>query len=63
MEAFSVKITNLMAKFDRVENIYKTKVPDTPQIVYDTFQQTRKRLKEAQSRHGDVICPFDLVEK
>jgi phosphoenolpyruvate carboxykinase (GTP) len=44
-----------------VEKIYKEKVPDTPQVLYDTFAEVRGRLKKAQDRHGDYISPFDLM--
>lgn len=59
-KAFTVCVPNLLAKFDRVEAIYRTKVPDTPQIVYDTFAAIRKRLNDAKAVHGEMISPFDL---
>ncbi|MBN1818946.1 MAG: phosphoenolpyruvate carboxykinase (GTP) [Sedimentisphaerales bacterium] len=60
LQAFTVRIPNLLAKFDRVEKIYRTKVPDTPPIVYDTFAVIQKRLKEAQAQYGDNISPLTL---
>lgn len=57
---FTIRIPNLLAKFDRVEKIYKEKVADTPSIVYDTFAEVRGRLKQAQARCGDTISPLDL---
>ena len=44
---FTVRIPENLAKLDRVEKIYKEKVSDTPQIVFDTFAEVRKRLKAA----------------
>jgi phosphoenolpyruvate carboxykinase (GTP) len=44
-------------------NIYKQDVPDTPQIVFETFAELRKRLKEARNKYGDYISPFDLEGK
>jgi hypothetical protein len=35
-------------------------VPNNPQIVYDTLDATRKRLNDAQKKHGDYISPLDL---
>ena len=58
---FTVRIPENLAKLDRVENIYKQKVSDTPQIVFDTFAKVRKRLKAAQDKHGDYISPLDLT--
>ncbi|MBA7715875.1 hypothetical protein ES703_124933 [subsurface metagenome] len=58
---FTVRIPENLAKLDRVEKIYKEKVSDTPQIVFDTFAEVRKRLKAAGDKHGDYISPFDLA--
>jgi len=60
IKAFTIRVPNLLAKFDRVEAIYRSKVPDTPQIVYDTFAKIRVRLNEAKKKHGDLISPLDL---
>lgn len=59
-EQFTVRIPNLLAKIDRVETIYKQKVADTPQVVYDTFENIRLRLKAVQKAKGDYVSPFDL---
>jgi phosphoenolpyruvate carboxykinase (GTP) len=63
VEQFTIRIPENLAKLDRVEKIYRDKVPDTPQILYDTFADVRKRLKAAQEKHGDYVSPFDLVGK
>ena len=55
---FTIRIPNLLAKFERVEKIYRDKVSDTPQAVYDTFAAIRIRLLEAQAKHGDTLSPF-----
>ena len=60
VKQFTIRIPNLLAKYDRVEAIYKEKVDDTPQIVYDTFAAIRKRLKNMQAEKGDFISPLDL---
>ncbi len=57
---FTIRIPENFAKLDRVEKIYKEKVSDTPQILFDTFAEARKRLKAAQAKYGDYISPFDL---
>ena len=58
---FTVSVPKNLAKLDRVEKIYKEKVSDTPQIVFDTFAEVRKRLKAAGDKHGHYISPFDLM--
>ena len=57
---FTIRIPNLLAKYDRVEAIYREKVADTPQLVYDTFAQIRGRLKDLQAGKGDFVSPLDL---
>jgi phosphoenolpyruvate carboxykinase (GTP) len=63
VEQFTIRIPENLAKLDRVEKIYREKVSDTPQILYDTFDEVRKRLIDAQTEHGDNISPLDLLEK
>jgi len=60
IEQFTIRIPENLAKLDRVEKIYKEKVFDTPQILFDTFAEVRKRLKAAQAKYGLYISPFDL---
>ena len=60
VEQFAIRIPKNLAKLDRVEKIYREKVSDTPQIVFDTFAEVRKRMKAAGGKHGDYISPFDL---
>lgn len=60
VKQFTIRIPNLLEKFDRVEGIYKAKVADTPQVVYDTFETIRGRLKDLQKEKGDSVSPFDL---
>ena len=63
VEQFTIRIPENLAKLDRVEKVYREKVADTPQILYDIFADVRKRLKDAQTKHGVYISPFDLLEK
>jgi len=58
---FTIRIPENLAKFDRVEKVYREKVSDTPQILYDTFAKVRDRLKAAGEKHGDIISPFDIA--
>jgi len=58
---FTIRIPENLAKFDRVEKIYREKVSDAPQILFDTFAKVRDRLKAAGDKHGDIISPFDLL--
>jgi phosphoenolpyruvate carboxykinase (GTP) len=60
VQQFSIKIPENLAKIDRIEKIYKEKVEDAPQIMFDTLNNVRSRLKDAQAKFGDIISPFDL---
>jgi len=59
-EQFRIRIPENIAKLDRVENIYRQKVADAPEILYKTFAEVRGRLVEAARKYGDYICPFEL---
>jgi len=63
VQQFTIRIPENLAKLGRVEKIYKEKVSDTPQILFDTFAAARERFKEAADKHGDYISPFDLISK
>ena len=60
IEQFTIRIPENLAKLDRVEKVYTEKVLDTPQIVFDTFDEARGRLQETAKKYGDYISPFDL---
>jgi phosphoenolpyruvate carboxykinase (GTP) len=60
IKQFMIRAANLIVKFERVEKVYREKVPDTPQIVYDTFAAIRKRLQEADAKYGNSISPLEL---
>lgn len=60
VEQFTIRVPENLAKLDRVEAIYKDKVDDTPQVLFDTFDKVRKRLQAAQDKYGDHISPLDL---
>jgi len=61
VQQFTIRVPENLAKIDRVEKIYKEKVPDTPKIVFDTFAKIRSRLKATQDKYGGYISPFDLA--
>ena len=55
---FSVRITENRAKIERIQEFYKTKVADTPQILFEVLEAQRQRLIEAQEKYGDYISPL-----
>jgi phosphoenolpyruvate carboxykinase (GTP) len=58
---FTIRVPENLAKIDRVEQFHRQNVPGAPQILYDVFDDIRKRLHAARDKHGDYISPFDLV--
>ena len=61
VKQFTIRVPENLAKIERVEKYHRQNVPDNPQIVYETLEATRQRLKEAADKHGDYISPFDLT--
>ncbi|MCK4326172.1 phosphoenolpyruvate carboxykinase (GTP) [bacterium] len=57
IKQFTIRIPAHLAKMDRIIEIYRTKVPDTPQIVFETLEAQRQRLEEARKKYGDYIPP------
>ena len=60
VKEFTIRVPENLAKLDRVEKIYREKVSDTPQVLFDTFDKARSRLKAAAEKYGDYISPLDI---
>jgi phosphoenolpyruvate carboxykinase (GTP) len=58
-EQFSIRIPELLAKLDRMEEIYAT-VEDAPPTMKDEMAAQRRRLQDLQKAKGDCVSPFDL---
>jgi len=61
LKQFTIRVPENLAKLDRVEKIYRQKVPDAPQILFETYELVRGRLREAAGKYGQYISPFDLA--
>jgi len=61
VQQFTLRVPENLAKIDRIVNIYRSRVPDTPQVLFKVLEEQRKRLEEARERYGDYISPFDLT--
>lgn len=57
VEQFTIRVPEYLAKIDRLIEIYKTRVTDTPAIVFTTFNEQKIRLEEARKVYGDYIAP------
>ncbi len=60
---FTVRISENLAKIDRLTKIYQTRVTDTPQIVFKVFEEQRQRLIKAGEKYGDYIKPASLAKR
>jgi len=54
---FTLRINEFLTKIKRIRDIYMTKVPDTPQIVFDVIDNEIDRLETAKSRLGEYVVP------
>ncbi|MBL7076966.1 MAG: phosphoenolpyruvate carboxykinase (GTP) [Kiritimatiellae bacterium] len=59
IDQFTVRIPELLAKHDRMAEIYAT-IDDTPQAWKDEMAGERQRLDALKAAKGDYISPFDL---
>ena len=59
---FSMRIPENLAKIERIVEIYKTKVPDTPDVVFEVLDEQKARLHETKIRYGNYVTP-DIFEK
>ena len=58
---FTIRVPEHLAKIDRLMKIYRTKVTDTPQIVFKVLAEQRQRLIRAREKYGDYIKPVAFV--
>jgi len=54
---FEIRVLEKLAKIDRIEVIYKQKVPDAPDELYRILNEERTRLEEAKEKYGEYIKP------
>ncbi len=59
VEQFTIRIPELLAKIERITNIYND-IDDTPQVVFDELDAQKKRLTDLQAAKGDYVSPLDL---
>ena len=60
VQQFTIRIPGQLAKIDRIEKVYRTDVPDTPDAVYRQLDAQRQRLLDLQKAKGDFVSPQDL---
>jgi phosphoenolpyruvate carboxykinase (GTP) len=60
VKQFTLRVPESLAKIDRLIKIYKTRVLDTPQIIFKVLEEQRERLEKAREELGDYIPPDKL---
>jgi len=57
---FTLRIPHNLARIERVEEFYRTQVPDAPAEVYAVLEAQRDRLLAVRRRYGDYMSPLDI---
>lgn len=60
IQQFSVRVPHHLAKIERLTEIYRMRVTDTPQKLFDVLEEQRERLQAAQAQFGNEISPDQL---
>jgi len=58
---FMIRIPENLAKIDRIESVYRSKVKDTPEVLFKALEEQRERLIKTKEKFGDYILPEKLV--
>ena len=57
---FTIRIPELLAKIERIERIYREKVKEVPEELFEVLNAEKERLMEFRERFGSYISPFLL---
>ncbi len=57
VKQFTTRIPENLSKIERMETIFKTRVQDTPKILFDVLNKQKDRLIKARERYGEYIKP------
>lgn len=60
IEQFTLRISENIEKMERIAKIYQTKVPDTPDILFEVLAEQRERLEKLRKERGDYVSPVEL---
>ena len=60
IKQFTLRIPENLSKIDRIMDIYKNKIPQTPELVFSLLEEQKERLLVCQKEQGDHVSPFDL---
>ncbi len=60
VQQFTLRLPELLAKNERIVDIYKNDVSDTPDVFFEVMAAQRGRLEELRAAKGDYVSPLDL---
>lgn len=60
IKQFSLRVPENLSKIERIIKIYRSRVPDTPPILFKVLQEQRQRLEKVRDKFGNSVSPFDL---
>jgi len=60
---FTLRVRKNLEKIDRIEEIYRTRVTDVPDLLFDELEKQRQRLVQAADRYGDAILPERFLKE
>ncbi|UCD84723.1 MAG: phosphoenolpyruvate carboxykinase (GTP) [Deltaproteobacteria bacterium] len=60
IEQFTLRIPENIKRVERIIDTYRTKVSDTPAILFDILEEQKQRLEEVRKSKGDYVSPASL---
>ncbi len=61
VQQFTIRVNEFLNKIRRVVDIYKTKAPTTPNVLFEIAAEETQRLNEARAQFGDYIAPQKFI--
>lgn len=59
-EQFTLRVTESIEKLERIAEIYKTKVTDVPDSLFQVIEEQRQRLEGIRGKYGNYVAPAQL---
>ena len=60
VQQFTIRVPENLAKLERIENIYRTQVDDTPPRLFLVLDKYKDRLEKLKNEKGEYVSPIDL---
>lgn len=60
-QQFTIRIPESLAKIERIKKIYESDILNPLPVLFEILEAQKKRLLEAQKKHGDYITPDTLA--